>query len=190
MRQLFVAFAVLCFGAGNSFAASPERDAFVANVRVNVAFLSLSSQLAADHSDSNDLRDFAAGEVAAERAVVSAIDLRAAPEVALSFPLAIASNDVVTGRSVAVDAPPSLAFSAPIGTGALMPAAVQSLSHLADSSGKTFDDLYRATQINALRQLSALYNSYAMTGDDAALKQLAKTQLDATNERIAALGRF
>ena len=71
-----------------------------------------------------------------------------------------------------------------------MPAAAITLDHLSASKGQAFDTLFKATQVNALRQLAAFYNAYAMTGDDAALKHLAKSELAATNDRIAEIARF
>ena len=98
---------------------------------------------------------------------------------------------MTTGRSVAIDrVPDATDFSAPVGAGALMPAAAITLDRLSASKGQAFDTLFKATQLNALRQLAALFNAYGMTGDDPALRQLAKNELAATNDRIAEIGRF
>ena len=192
MRKLLLGtvFAGLCLGSSASLAASAETNAFVANVRLNAVFLAKSSALASDRSENSDLRAFAGKEETAQDVVMAAVETRTAPEVAQTVPITVASNDVLTGRSAAVDRAATSSFAAPAGTGALMPAAVITLDHLAGSKGQAFDTLFKATQINALRQLAGLYNAYSMTGDDAALKQLAKSELAATNERIADLARF
>ena len=188
---LGAALAALCMGSSPSFAASAASDAFVANVRLNAFFLSRSSSLSGDRSENTDLRAFASKEASADEAVLDIIDRRAAPEIAQTAPSTVASNDVLTGRSVAVDQVPlDEIFAAPPGTGALMPAAMITLDRLSASKGQAFDTLYKATQINALRQLAGLYNAYSMTGDDAALKQMAKNELAATNDRIDELARF
>ncbi len=194
MRTLLLGttFVALCLTSSYCLAASAETDAFVANVRLNASFLAQASTLARDRSDNTDLRAFADREAQSMETVIAAVDARTSPEMtAQAVPMAVASNEVITGRSAAVDpAPAAIAFSAPVGTGALMPAAVITLDRLSASKGQAFDTLYKATQINALRQLSALYNAYAMTGDDAPFKQLATSELAATNDRIAAIGRF
>ena len=193
MRHLLIgaAVAALCLVATPTLAASAETEAFIANARLGVVFLARSSELAADRSESTDLRSFAGHELAAQDAIAFTLERRTAPDVAQAVPMAVASNDVMTGRSAALDVVQSEAeFAPPVGTGALMPAAMITLDHLAASKGQAFDSLYKTTQVGALRQLAALYNAYSMTGDDAALKQLAKTELASTNERIAELARF
>ena len=198
MRKLLLstAFAAVSLVSVPAFAETAATEAFVANVRLNAVFLAKASGLAADHSDNAALRAFAGKEAAAEIEVVSAIDDRAMPEVAQSVPvqsgpLAVASNDVLTGRSAAIDAPVSpAAFGAPAGTGALMPAAMIAFDHLSSAKGEAFDALYKATQVNALRQLAALYNAYSLTGDDVGLRQMAIEQLAAVNGRIAEIGRI
>ena len=193
MRALLLGtvLSALCLGSNASYAASIETDAFVANVRLDASFLEKASSLAEDRSENADLRAFAGRETEAERAIVAVVMARTAPEVMAQAVLTtVASDDVVTGRSVAVvqaDAPP---LSAPAGTGALMPAALITLDRLSASKGSAFDTLYKATQLTALRQLAAFYDAYAMTGDDAALRQLSKSELAATNGRIAQIGRF
>ncbi len=191
MVLLGTAFAALCLGSLPSRAASTETDAFVANVRLNAFFLSRSSSLANDRSENTSLRAFADQEANAEEIVVETIDRRTAPEIAQTAPVTVASNDLVTGRSVAVDqAPLDDTFAAPPGSGALMPAAMITLDRLSASKGHAFDTLYKATQVNALRQLAGFYDAYSMTGDDPALKQMARSELAATNERMAELARF
>ena len=193
MRKLlvFTALSAICFASSPSFAASAETEAFVANVRLDAVFLASASDLAADRSENTDLRAFAGRESVAQKAAVATVDLRTSPEVEQVLPMAVASNDVLTGRSAALDSAPATPdYVAPAGTGALMPAAVITLDRLAGSKGQAFDSLYKATQIDALRQLARLYNAYGMTGDDVALKQLSKNELAATHDRIADLARF
>lgn len=198
MRKLLLgtAFAAVSFASVPAFAETAATEAFIANIRLDAVFLAKASDLAADRSDDAALKAFAGTEAAAEIAVISSIDERTAPEVAQtvpvqSGPINVASNDVVTGRSAATDATLSpMAFSAPAGTGALMPAAMISLEHLSSARGEAFDVLYKATQINALRQMAGFYNAYSLTGDNAALKQMAKDQLAAVNGRIAEIGRI
>ena len=185
------ALAALCVYAMPSFAASAASDAFVANVRLNAAFLGKASSMADDRSEHGGLRAFADKEASAEAVVIDMIDRRTAPEIASAAPMTVASAGVMTGRSVAVDpAPLEETLAAPVGTGALMPAAMITLDRLSASKGQAFDTLYRTTQVQALRQLAGLYEAYSMTGDDAALKQMAKRQLATTNDLIAELARI
>ena len=194
MRTLLLgtALVALCLGSPSAFAATAETEAFVANIRLNGYFLARASDLASDRSENTDLRAFADKEAKAEESVIADVDARTAPAIATrDVPVTVASNEVVTGRSAAVDRPSAAqGFSAPVGTGALMLAAMITLDRLSASKGQAFDTLYKATQINALRQLAGLYNAYGMTGDDAALKQLAQSELVSTNDRIAELGRL
>ena len=162
-------------------------------MRLNAFFLARASDLSADRSENTALRTFAgkesaADEVGRERSTSTHGRLRKWRRVA---PVTVASNEVMTGRSAAVERGAGVeTYAPPVGTGALMPAAMITLDQLAASKGQAFDALYKATQINALRQLSAVYNAYSMTGDDAALKQLAKDQLAATDARIAEIARL
>lgn len=190
--SLFVISAVAVMGfVSPCSASSAETDAFVANTRLDALFLEKSSRLASDHSDDPQLRSFAAEEGTAADDLIADVGRRFVPEVAQTTSITVASNEIVTGRSAAVDREQaSDRFAPPVGTGALMPAAIITLDHLASRHGQAFDMLFKATQIDALRQLAGLYNAYSLTGDDAALRQLAKTQLAATNERIAEIGRL
>lgn len=193
MRKLTlgITFAVFCAGSVPYLAASPATDAFVANVRLGVTFLDQSSLLAADRTDNSDLGAFAGKEARDGAAVITALDRHTTLDVAQTIPLAVASNDVMTGRSVAIDRTPvETSFSAPVGLGALMPAATITLDRLASSKGQAFVTMFKATQVDVLRQLAALYDAYSATGDDAALKQLARNERAAANDRIAEIGRF
>ena len=192
MRSLLVGTSVVFFfGAMSSvFAASPGTDAFVANVRLNALFVVESGKLAADRSENGALQSFANRETDAQGSVLVAIDTKTAPDIAQVLPMAIAANDVVTGRSAAVTPDVSTAYDAPAGSGAMMPAAMVTLDHLSSAKGEAFDTLYKATQINALRQMAALYNAYSMTGDDDGLRQMARTELAATDRAIAEIARF
>ena len=193
MRKMLLGttFVAVCFASSSLFAASDETAAFVANVRVNAVFLGEASRLAGDRSENSGLQVFAGMEVGAERTVIADIDRHTPSEMVQAMPTTLASNEVITGRSAAVDGvSPGAPMAEPVGIGALMPAASITLDHLSASKGHAFDMLYKATQINALRQLAGLYGAYALTGDDAALKQAAKTELAGTNDRIAAIGRL
>ena len=105
-------------------------------------------------------------------------------------------DDLVTGRSVAVDRPltvtpaPNVDRDAPTLGGQLLPADAKDMARLREMSGREFDALYRSTQLDSLRQLSILYRDYAASGDDPALRALSLRELPRINARIVELRKF
>lgn len=106
-------------------------------------------------------------------------------------------DDLVTGRSVAIDRPLTVTpgarnvdRDAPTLGGSLLPANAKDLSRLRSMSGREFDALYRSTQLDSLRQLSVLYRDYDANGDDPALRALAHRELPRVNARIVALRKL
>ena len=122
--------AIALAGAAPAFAASPATDAFVANVHPNVDFLDNSSRLALKTAGSAKVRAFArveatdqtlagnqlvawtqtqtpGGIVAATGAPVLVAPVDEAVAVAATAPTDVVNGvgDVLTGRSVAIDAP-------------------------------------------------------------------------------------
>ncbi len=103
-------------------------------------------------------------------------------------------GDLVTGRSVGIDSPlapltVTPASPAPIGS-QLLPAGRDDLSRLRTISGRQFDALYKATQVDALRQLAVLYRDYAANGDDPALRAMAAHELPRVDARLARVSRL
>ena len=205
-------------------AASSDTAAFVANLRPNVSFLDDSSRLALDTSRNPVVRSFAHREAMEQTIVGNSLvawtqtNTARGEDVALGRPLAgtvvapageIASvplgvvgdvtagvDDLVTGRSVAVDRPltvtpaPNVDRDAPTLGGQLLPADAKDMARLREMSGREFDALYRSTQLDSLRQLSILYRDYAASGDDPALRALSLRELPRINARIVELRKF
>ena len=143
-------------------AASQLTEAFLANVRPNVAFLDGSSKLAMTRSQSAPARAYARDEAIETTKVADATDA------------------LVTGRSAAIAGLGQAANGrAPIGQ--------KELTQLASLSGKSFDDAYWEKQLDALSQLAADYRAYAAAGDDKALVRLAKRELPRVEARLKAL---
>ena len=102
----------------------------------------------------------------------------------------MASLPLETGRSIAVDAPlDANTYAPPPGIGVLMAGASATLERLSGLHGAAFDDSFKATQRGALKTLEGLYESYARTGDNAALRDMAARELDAVRAEIAALDK-
>jgi predicted outer membrane protein len=199
----------LVFGAlvSSANAASVETEAFLANVRPNVDFLDRSSRLALTQSANPRLRAFARNE-AIEQTITAnslvawsqtnttrgAVGAVAPDGTIVTAPVALATvpvqvgEDVLTGRSVALDVPVPVA---PNTSGAtLLPAGQTDLDRLTALKGRRFDALYRSTQADALRQLQTLYASYIQNGDDPDLRAMARIELPKINKRIVELNRL
>ena len=74
--------------------------------------------------------------------------------------------------------------------GVLMAGASHELQTLSTLDGAAFDDAYKATQRDTLKTLEGLYDAYAHTGDDAALRDMATRELAEVRDEIAALDRI
>ena len=97
-------------------------------------------------------------------------------------------GDVLTGRSVALDPVAAAPMAAPPAvTGRLLPAGKNDLDRLEALKGARFDNLYVATQRDALRQLTTLYTDYIANGDDPALRALASRELPSVERRLGQL---
>ena len=199
--------------AAPALAGSPATDAFIANARPNVVFLDESSRIALDRSPSRAVRAFAHSEAREQtitansmtawvqtntpRGEVAALGGLPIAGGVVAAPLDVAANvtngvgDLVTGRSVGIDSPLTVtpASSAPVGS-QLLPAGQDDLARLSKLSGRQFDVLYKATQVDALRQLAVLYRDYAANGDDPALRAIAARELPRVNARIARVDRL
>ena len=207
--------AIALAGAAPAFAASPATDAFVANVHPNVDFLDNSSRLALKTAGSAKVRAFArveatdqtlagnqlvawtqtqtpGGTVAATGAPVLVAPVDEAVAVAATAPTDVVNGvgDVLTGRSVAIDAPdvaaPLIVTRTPA-PGTLLPSQQTDMDRLSGLSGKRFDAFYVTTQKDALRQLATLYTDYQVNGDDPALRAMAARQLPIVQKRLEQL---
>lgn len=207
--------AVALAGAAPAFAASPATDAFVANVHPNVDFLDNSSRMALKTAASPKVRAFARDEATEQtlagnqlvawtqtRAVTGIAETAGVPVVgevvvpAVEAPLDVASGvttgvgEVLTGRSVAIDAPldaPALVVSRTPAPGTLLPSEESDMARLGAMSGRRFDAFYKTTQTDALRQLATLYTDYMRDGDDPALRAMAARQLPLVKHRLEQL---
>ncbi len=201
-------------------AASTATEAFVANVRPNVIFLDESSRMALDKSPSRAVHAFAYREAKQQTiagnsltayvqtntyggeavALGGTVIAPLAPVTDLAvLPLDVAAattagiGDVVTGRSVGLDTPLIVrpAATAPGTLGSqLLPSERNDLARLSAANGRNFDALYKATQLDGLRQLATLYRDYSINGDDPALRAMATRELPVVNQRIAELRRL
>ena len=142
------------------------------------------------------------GIVAATGTPVVAVPVAAVPVIGepvaavATVPLDVASGvtdgvgDVLTGRSVAIDA---LLVAAPLtvtrtpAPGTLLPSQETDMERLSTMSGKRFDAFYVTTQKDALRQLVTLYTDYQTNGDDPALRAMAARQLPIVRQRLEQL---
>ncbi len=216
MKTVFaLAVAGCVLSTAPAFAASAASNAFIANARPNVIFLDESSRLALNISASRTVRGFAyseakeqtiaansmtawvqtntvRGEVAAIGAVPVTGLIVAPVDVAAGVTDGI--GNIVTGRSVALDAPLAPLTVVPVGPAPvgsqLLPAGQDDLARLRGMSGRQFDSFYKATQIDALRQLATLYRSYQDNGDDPALRAIATRELPKVEARIRQVNRL
>ena len=185
--RLGAAFLVgaLAVSANPAFAASPISNAFIANVQANVDFLAQSSRIALDRSTSVVLRGFAQTE-AADAVRIDMALAEARPSEGTK--LAAADTDaLMTGRSVAIDAPTGGPAKAANGRS---PMGRADLAVLGKMSGKKLDDALWLKQVDALSQLRADYQAYADDGDDPALAALAQRELPKVEARLAALSKI
>ena len=155
-------------------AASPNTEAFLANVTANVDFLDRSSRMALDNSKSVRVKEFARGQATEQTLAANAIY-----DITQKAP----AEQLHTGRSVAVDgqAVPAVDNRLPLGQ--------EDLDSIEGLNGIEFDEAFRAKQRDALLQVQADYETYLATGDDAALKGIAARELPKVKRQIAALGK-
>ncbi len=176
----------LAVSSAPAFAASPISNAFVANVKANVDFLAKSAELARTHATTAGARAFAKDEAA--DATRSDVALTAALPTDGHTQLAAADTDaLMTGRSVAIDAPTGGLAKAANGRS---PMGEKELASLAKLSGKKFDNALWLKQLDALSQLRADYQAYADDGDDPALGALAERELPKIEARLKALTKI
>ena len=167
-------------------AASPMSNAFVANVKANLAFLAKSSDLGRKHASTAGAKAFAAAQAA--DAARSDVALSAAMPAGETTKLASADTDVLmTGRSVAIDAPVG---GMPKAANGRSPLGDKDVAALAKLSGKKFDDALWLKQLDALSQLRVDYQAYADDGDDPALGALAERELPKIEARLRALTKI
>ena len=164
-------------------ASSKTTDAYLAAVNPNVDFLDRSSRMALDNSKSARLKAFAFSEAKEQTLTANDLDdwIKADLAPVVADGSKAGTGEVMTGRSVAIDAPSTQV------AGNFPPASQEDLDNLYGLTGGEFDDLYKSKQLDALGQLAILYKGYVDTGDDAALKAMAVKELPKINHRIAEL---
>ena len=155
-------------------AASANTEAFLANVTANVDFLDRSSRLALDNSKSVKVKDFARAQATDQTLAANAI---------YDVTQKMAAEPLQTGRSVAVAGQTSQVVDN------RLPLGQEDLDSLEGQNGIEFDEAFRAKQRDALLQVQSDYETYLATGDDAALKTIAATELPKVKKRLAALGK-
>lgn len=197
----------------SAWAASASTDAFVAAVRPNADIIDRTSRLALDKSGSLRVRRYAhrqaMEQTIADNSLVawSQANTMAGAEVALGMPMplapvveasaapaeaSVAAQEVVTGRSVAVDAAAAdrpLTVTRARRTEPVVPD-FSVLTRLSGLRGAAFDKLYLSVQRVSLAQLAMLYSDYARGGDDPALRALATRELPKINRKLAELRSY
>ena len=177
-----VLVAIACVACTPALAASPVTDLFLANIKANIAFLDQAGKLAVGHSHSAMVLRFARTEIAESFRTAEMLD-GVAPS--SQFAQVAPDNDaVLTGRSAATVPPLGQAAN---GRSALGKGDVEALIVL---KGKSFDDVLWQKQLDALSQLRADYETYAVSGDDAVLVALAKRELPRVEARLLALTKI
>jgi predicted outer membrane protein len=190
--------APIALATGAPVIQSNRTAAFVANIIPNINFLNDSGRMALDRS-SNPMIRREAHKIAVEQ-TIAGNSMTA---------WADTNPPVMTGRSAyssdSIAGLASLPLNMIIGVGntvtggnivassdgrALLRSQSEDLSQLSASSGASFDILYRDTQLDSLRQLVTLYTDYAATGDDPALRNLARFELPKIKMRIKELDRI
>ena len=130
------------------------------------------------------------GAVLAPVAVVATEPLDVAANVTTDVSNGV--GDVLTGRSVAIDAPlaapaPALTVTRTAAPGTLLPSEETDMTRLSSLTGRRFDAFYVTTEKDALRQLATLYTDYMHNGDDPALRAMAARQLPIVKHRLEQL---
>ena len=173
-----------------SFAASNTTEIYLANVRLEVDFLAGSAKIAAQNAQGDGLKTFAAGELRHQGDVLAALDgWRAHEEGATPSETASLSTEPQTGRSVSDSTVDVNKFAPPPGIGVLMPAAAITLDHLSSLKGEAFASTFKATQVMALKRLAGFYEAYSMTGDNAALREMATGELAEVRAELVAIDK-
>ena len=152
-------------------AASANTEAFLANVTANVDFLDRSSRMALDNSKSVKIKEFARGEATEQTLAANAIY-----DVTSKAPLQ-------TGRSVAVAGQDAQVVDN------RLPLGQEDLDSIEGLNGVEFDEAFRAKQRDALLQVQTDYETYLASGDDEALKTIARQELPKIKQQIAALAK-
>lgn len=163
-------FAMLSSVSISARAASANTEVFLANVTANVDFLDRSSRMALENSKSVKIKDFARGEATEQTLAANAIY-----DVTAKAPLQ-------TGRSVALSGQPEQ-------VDLRLPMGQEDLDSIEGLSGIEFDEAFRAKQRDALTQVQTDYETYLASGDDDALKSIAKQELPKIKKQIAALSK-
>ncbi|HET6379382.1 MAG TPA: DUF4142 domain-containing protein [Methylocella sp.] len=162
-----------------STAAEPAAAAaeFVISVIPNANFAASASRMAVAHAQNPKLRELA-GELARDQTAV-ANSLMAWVNV---------SGPVVTRQSpyAGQAGSPAAKLSAP----RLLPAQAETLQRLSAAQGRSFDELYVSSLMEALVRLQTLYHGFGKAGSDPGLQAIAVRELpkvEKTIDRLNAL---
>lgn len=176
-------------------AASIATNVFLDNLVPNVDFLDRSSRMALTHSKDARVKGYAAGQAKDQTVAANALDEWIRADRAAQTVVAQAqTNGVITGRSVAIDAPvapavqPSNAqLAAAQAADTRLPMGQEDLDFIDGLSGKDFDQAYKEKQAIALRQIITDYQTYIAKGDDPMLLGIANRELPKAQRRLQAL---
>lgn len=144
---------------------------FVTSVIPNANFAASASRMAVAHAQNPKLREIA-GELARDQTAV-ANSLMAWVNV---------SGPVVTRQSpyAGQAGSPAAKLSAP----RLLPAQAETLQRLSTAQGKSFDELYVSSLMEALVRLQTLYHGFGKAGSDPGLQAIAARELPKVEKTI------
>ena len=192
-----LACALVAAGAVPAWAVSSRTKAYISNLQPNINYLNAASRLALKRSSSARLRGFAhkvaLNETIAGNSLVAWEQLNSyTPGQQGSRGSQGNGNNGGNGNggnAQQADSSPGRS-SSDSNTGRLLPSDSKDLDRLRSREGRSFDALYRTTQLDSLRQLTTLYRGYIDNGDNPTLKRNAQRQLSIVKQRLAELSRL
>jgi putative membrane protein len=177
-----IATAQTYLAPGYAASASPATVRFIAVATTTSNFIDQSSRLAIEVSPTLGIRGFARQAIIEENRTHNTLTAWAdvaqpmlsgrsayTPGVVVGTPLAIAVNSglAVLGERIL----PTTDGTAVTGDQFAM------LNQLSNLRGRDFDGAYLRQQIDAHQRLAAAYQTYATSGDDAALRSMARAEI-------------
>ena len=159
-------------GAASAQANWQASAAFVANAFPSIHFLDQTSRMAMSHSNNGKVRDLAQ-EVAKEETTVGNS----------------LAHWVHKGGSVVPDQfSPNLHLAVRLKAPKMLPEQAGFLQRLSTLQGRDFDAMCVSIEKEALQHLAAVYQDYALHGDDPSLQAIAARELPEVKRLIVTLG--
>lgn len=190
-----IANAQLYLAPGDVTSASPATVRFIAVATTTSNFIDQSSRLAIDLSPSSGIRGFARQAIIEENRTHNTMTAWAdvaqpmlsgrsayVPGAVIGTPLAIAVNSglAVTGERIL-----------PTSDGTAVTAdEFAMLNQLSNLRGRDLDGAYLRQQIDAHQRLIGAYQTYATSGDDAALRSMARAEIPRLQSDLRRLNSF